>query len=528
MTDLITVEVFEPDGVTSIAPVPRCSGVTWMDEVNTPGTGQFVLHLDDPVLAAHPTLLAANNIVVFTRAADGFVEKTWRIEAHTPVGIGPGENAGRLTTVSGRGLLAGAEKALVWPYALAQASASDVRIFGYGSPEPLVDWADPSLWFSPEGVRQDSDPTARGGFPKPWRDPDAQWIAPTDPTLPAPLGPFWARGSFTLASPEVILIEVSADNFLEVWLDGERIILGDPVDPYNWRRRYAFSRVEAAGTHVIAARVVNAPLLSGSNPTGFLCTVWACDDGGNPVSNVLRSEPASFEVTDTQPGWTVGGILLKLFDEAQSRGVSLLQGVTFGFTKDVDSNGDPWTLSSELPLTIGDDLGKIIDQSTELVCDIWMDGLELNAAPRQGTDRSGTVTFTPGVDVLLSAPTFRAGGVVNAALIHFGPQWIEVTDPATIGDYRAEVSLQLGTVESATQATVMALAQFVETATPEITIPIQSSSARGPQPGVDYFLGDSLTGPGLFGESGVLRVMSITGTVNEGEIRYDNACYPEV
>jgi hypothetical protein len=132
-----------------------------------------------------------------------------------------------------------------------------------------------------------------------------------------------------------------------------------------------------------------------------------------------------------------------------------------------------------------------------------------------------------GDNILVSAPTFKAGGKVNAALIHYNNRWIEVTDPATIGDYRAEVFLQLGSVESATQAVKMALASFVETATPEITIPIQISSAKGPLPGDDFFLGDDVTGPGIDETPSPLRVMSWTGSENEGEIRYDLACYPE-
>jgi hypothetical protein len=73
----------------------------------------------------------------------------------------------------------------------------------------------------------------------------------------------------------------------------------------------------------------------------------------------------------------------------------------------------------------------------------------------------------------------------------------------------------------------MALASFVETATPEITIPIQISSVKGPLPGADFFVGDDVTGPGIDETPGSLRVMSVTGSEGEGEIRYDLACYPE-
>jgi hypothetical protein len=527
VTALVDVSIYQPGGTTLIAALDKRQGNTWMVEVNTPGTGQFVIHLDDPVLAAHPTMLADGNVVVVTRVADGYVEKKWKIEARTPVPIGPGEKAGRLVTVSGRGLDAGAEKAVVWPYAMEQPTASDVRIFGFASPEALSASGDTSTWTVPLGVRQDADPN-RGGFPKPWVDGAAKWIAPTDPTLAAPIGRFYFRDEFTLASAAEVLLEASFDNFGELWLDGERIIIGDPTDPYNWKQSYPFSRTEAAGTHVIAGFVDNSGLHAGTNnPTGVIYTVYTLDSAGNRDTNVLRSNTSTARVTTGAPGWTMGALLIQLFTEAQARGVTLLQHFTFGFTKDLDSNGDPWDVTDELPLTIGDDLGKILDQATELVCDIWADGYVLQAAPRRGTDRTATVEFAAGDNIIVSAPTFRAGGKVNAALIHYNGRWLEVTDPATIGDYRAEVFLQLGNVESSTQAIKMALASFVETATPEITIPIQISSVKGPLLGVDFFVADTVIGPGIDETPDPLRVMSATGSENEGEIGYDLACYPE-
>lgn len=513
------------DGTTLIASLERWLGNTWMDELNTPGTGQFTIHLDDPVLVAHPTLLNDGNIVVVTRLADGWVEKTWKIEARTPVRTGPEEKAGRVTTVSGRGLVAAAEKAVVWPYLMAQATTSDVRIFGFASPEPLSASGDTSTWIAPLGVRQDAGALARIGFPRPWTDHAAQWVSPGNPSVTAPIGRFYFRASFTLASDQLVLIEATFDNEGELWIDGERVITGNSL----WQN-YPFSRVESAGTHVIAGFCDNVPIIPAglNNPTAVLFTVYVLDANGNRTStNVIRSTPASTIVTSGTPGWTMGAILIQLFTEAQTRGVTALQGMTFGFTKSLDSNGDPWDVTDELPLKIGDDLSKVLDQASELACDVWMEGVQLHAAPRRGTDRTGTVEFAAGDNILVSAPTFRAGGMVNAALISYNNRWIEVTDPATIGDYRAEVYLQLGNVESSAQAVKMALSSFVETSTPEITIPIQISSAKGPLPGVDFFVGDDVTGPGLDEAPAPLRVMSVTGTENEGEIRYDVACYPE-
>lgn len=530
MTDLLDVGIYAAgstvlDSTTLIASLDRRQGNTWMVELNTPGTGQFTIHLDDPVKVANPTLLDDGNIVVVTRLSDGWVEKTWKIEARTPVPIGPGEKAGRLVTVSGRGLEADAEKALVWPYVFAQATTSDVRIFGFASPEPLSASGDSSTWIAPLGVRQDAGALARIGNPKGWTDHAAQWVSPGNPSITAPIGRFYFRCEFTLTDDALVLIEATFDNAGELWIDGERIIIGNSL----WEN-YPFSRVESAGTHVIGGYVDNVPIIPAglNNPTAVLFTVNELDANGDPTStNFVRSTPSSTIVTSGTPGWTIGAILIQLFTEAIDRGVTSVQGITFGFSKTVDSNGDPWDVTDELPLKIGDDLGKVIDQATELACDVWMDGFVLQAAPRRGTDRTGTVEFAAGDNIIVSAPTFRAGGKVNAALISYNSRWLEVTDPATIGDYRAEVFLQLGSVESATQAVKMALASFVETSTPEITIPIQISSAKGPLPGGDFFLGDTTTGPGLDEIPAPLRVMAWTGSENEGEIRYDVACYPE-
>lgn len=520
----VDVAVYQPDGTTLIAAVPRRREVRGQEELNTPGVGSFQLHLDDAVLAAHPTLLAPRNVVTFTRASDAVELKRFRLEEHTPLTIDAGEKAARTTTVNGRGLLGGLQQGVVAPLDPDLAITGEVRVFNYASPDPLADWGTPSDWTAALGVQWDTA-VVRHGWPKAWSDRRAKWIWPTDPTLGAAVGPAWFRKELTLTVETPILIQASADNRFEMWLAGVPIMSGA-----SWRQVYEYTVTLPAGTYLFAARVDNGTG-GGLNPAGLICSV-AAYNGGKIGSILLRTDTTWLtKGYGDPPVWSVGGVLAKVITEAQDRDVTNLQGLTLGFDKDDNSNGDAWSADSrqEFTLNLGDDVLKILDEASELATDVWTDGQVIQAAERRGTDLTATVVFADGDNVLASAPTFRSNGIANAALVRYGALWMWVEDTVSIAaEGRYETFISLPDVTDPTQAVKQVLAAFVETGTAEITIPLTVASAKGPVPMSDFNVGDLITGPGLFGEPTSLRVMSIAFEEIDGYLSYDLECYPEV
>ncbi|MGZ6838565.1 MAG: hypothetical protein ACXVGE_22100, partial [Blastococcus sp.] len=332
----VRVSVYDPN-FTFIAHVPRRRNVKWQDELNTPGAGSFDVQLDDAILTAHSNLLDDFNIVQIS--VNGTPVKSFVIEAKNRVNVGAGEQADRWVTVSGRGVLCLLGNAVVYPEYPLRYNTADLRSFDYGSKDG--GWRVTSDWGTPLGVTQGSSSSIRGTrYPLYWPDHAAQWLWSVNPNAASAPGANYFRGSFSLASATRVTIYAAGDNDLELQLDGEVVIRSN-----NWRHCATYSVDLAAGTHLVAAKVVNYSTATGNNPAGFICSVGRVDRNNKLQQWLLRGTTSTFKVRGygSPPGWYSASILKTLVTEAQARSVVGFSPITFGFTDTTDTSGAVWT-----------------------------------------------------------------------------------------------------------------------------------------------------------------------------------------
>lgn len=514
MPAAVEVRVYGPSGAGAFVAMSRRRSVRWLDELNAVGFGSFQVHASD--VNATAANLAHGRIVKYLYA--GAERFAFRIEKRLTQVVSTEEDAGRWTTVSGRGVTSLLGDAVIYPeYGLTRAS-SDERRFTFAS--KTGDWYVAAEWVAPLGVRQDADPTARAKNPADWPDPAAQWIWPTDPTISVPEGEVaYFRGSFTLAAAASVKVYATADNFYELFLNGEQILTSDPADLFAWRTTGVYTVVLPAGTHLLAARAQNLAG-GGANPAAFLCTVAAVDGTGVPTSFLLRTEPASW-LTHTAapvPGWRAAHILSALLAEAQARAVTACTYLTKDFTAAADSAAVAWTDRQDLAVRVG--VESVLDVSTKLAestIDLAVNpAMVLQAWKRRGVDRTASVTLAKGVSLVDHKVTSTAP-TATRLLVRDALGWSEAIDTAgEAAAGRREAGLQLGGAQSQSTASMIASSTFAETATARQIIESGQIPPRtGVTPYVDFGIGDDVLTLGEDGTNVPVRVASLS--LEEGE-----------
>lgn len=506
-----------------IAHLPRRRAVTWQDELNSPGMGSFQIHADDAALTADTNLLDYFNIVRVT--VDGTARKAWVIEKKEK---SSGDPADRWWTVSGRGALSLLSNAVVYPeYALKRSSA-DARSFDFGSIDGP--WRVKSEWHKPLAIAQNNPASIRKRLPAKWPDPKAAWLWSTNPNAANANGINYFRGAFTLTTATRVTIYAAGDDNLILQLNGEPVM----VRQYRqWRTPGAYTVALPAGTHLIAARVRNDQTTDALNSGAFLCSVARVDRNNKVLAWIKRSSSTSFICRGYQtraPGWFAASILKKLVTEARTRGVEGLAPVTFGFTDLVDTAGAAWTGRQDRSFEIQRNLLEVVNKLTEVDIDVDMTpALQLRAWKTRGTDRRNTVRLLAGRDVTQETASANAAPVRTRSLTRHAGGWIEHVDAAAAAIYgRRETGLVTGNTSSDEQAATFSQAAFDDLGTPEVTLPITTTSEAGRQPYTDYDIGDTLTVPGILGVHAPARLMAITATEDEnGLLTFDHDLYPE-
>jgi hypothetical protein len=524
----VRVAVYGEDATTFIANVPRRRNVKWLDEVNTAGTGSFDVHLDDQILVDHPDLLDENNVVRCWVGAN--LVKAFRIEDLSPVRLSSGEAADRWVTVSGRGPLADMDYAIVYPEYGLRPGVSEDRYFNFASVDGP--WRVASEWTTPVGVAWTGMTGVRAGYPKGWPDASAQWLWSTSPLANAPAGVNWFRSTFALAANSNVIVYATADDAVTVYIDGEIVITSA-----SWKHLGQWSMTLPAGPHTIAAEAKNNNLTSGGpSAAGFVATIVRADANGDATSDVVwRSTTVNTLVKayGETPGWTGAAVMQQLVVEAQQRGVTNLLPVTFDFTPVVDSDGVPWDDIQARSVKVGTtDLSDLIQQLIEVGMDVDLDAnFTLHAWKKRGTDRSTSVILRPNNDLTGAAGTVKIARIRNQALLKYDGGWMEMYSSSSRDAHgRREIGLSIGTAADTSQTQLVGEAALREVADPEKTIPVSYTSLKGPQPRVDFDLGDTILVPDVYEGMVGGRLMSIAGSeLGEGSaVQWDLDFYPDV
>ena len=252
--------VYDPTGATLTGYIATGQAKEFVDTFNEPGYGSVTVPLDSP----DADLLTRDALIrVFYKSTCVFA---WSVESLDRTLVdGSGQ---RFVKASGQGVLAWLNDALVWPQAGLQAYNSAERPFNYASKDGT--WKSTVTWSAPQGVAWSADTSIRKNQPKKWDtiDRDAQWIWATSPTSPVQEGTVnWFRSTFTVSEPTTIRIFCSADNAVDLALDGATVITAADFDANTptWTQYVKFTTRVGAGEHVLAARVRNGKAWKGDD-----------------------------------------------------------------------------------------------------------------------------------------------------------------------------------------------------------------------------------------------------------------------
>lgn len=493
----------------------------WLDDLLDTGSGSLKVHVFDPVLDDFPTILAYDNIVRF--ALHGTDRFAFIIEGKALSPAPVEEDAGRWWEISGRGVLAMIERALVFPEGQVTGAMIRQRTFGF-----MAAAFDDSLWTNAiEIQRQDAAGTYQGA-PDGWPDPLAFWIWSRGPVSGAmPTGTSYFRKQFSIAAATPVSILAAGDNEYRLWLDDD-LIIDNLSAPYaGWHDPQRWDGALEAGDHILAVEAINKPLRTGGNSmAAFICSVIATDDNHALSTTILERTDSSWLADDYPvdiPGMTPGQILRVLIEEAQARGV--LAGVTLGFDDALDSNSAAWTVAPYISVDIGTNYLNFaktlmeqhidMDMSPELVLLAYAKGT-------QGHDRTtgvGAVELIVGRDFEeLTAQGDENGGnshVANALLLRDQTGALVTREDAVslLSRPRKESYIELASAPNMAAAQLAADTMLVERAYPTVQMQGKVTEASGPYS--FFFKGDLVLMPSMRGVPTETSVLAITVSEDE-------------
>lgn len=244
-------QVFDPTNTTFLGELTTASDGEFVDEYNGPGFGKVTVLLD----SADAGLLLRDRVVRVLY--EGSARFSWFIE--TLDRTLADRSGQQLLTVSGRGLLAWLEDAVVYPQGGLRETSSAERPFNYASEDGP--WKSSVTWSAPVGVKWSDDTSPRAGLPANWPDKDAMWIWSTDPdgqTVPEGTINYF-RSTFTLTDSARIKFFATADNYFELYLDGTLVMSSDRFteNAPSFAQQTSYTTRLGAGEHTLAARVRN-------------------------------------------------------------------------------------------------------------------------------------------------------------------------------------------------------------------------------------------------------------------------------
>lgn len=350
------VDLRERNG-TLVSTLDSAQAMRFQEALSEVGAGSISIPADDPVTAS---LTVGREIWCWIHATHVF---TFRIEAPPRLRIiQEGEEAAQFYDVAGRGIGIDFDGARVYsPKGVSDPLLGQHRIYSYAS----IDFPNAGSWGPAiELARQDFLDPVRHDFieyvtvisgqpeitetlsataPLEWKVPEAFWIWGQSDTTP--LGFNYFRKTITLAAETLVTIDVTADNYYLLWLDGTPILGDRGNEGFTWKQFRRLPIQLPAGTYTFAADVEN--IANGfTNPAAFLFAMYTTDDNGVVTSTIAVSDASwiALPYPASTPGWTPGQVILDAMAEAQARGGLTLW--TCDFTATTDSHGNAWVTAS--------------------------------------------------------------------------------------------------------------------------------------------------------------------------------------
>lgn len=514
--------LYHGDGRTKMANLTSAIGVKWRDPLSDPGSISFAI----PETDAQALGLLPGRIV----------KLYWKGHARVAARLMKHSSEFAVDDVAYRGydsvpgVLSMWNEAVVWPeFPLSQRTTGTQRVFGAMSVNlnhedtswyNRADWhnAVGAPWSSSEGTKH-RQPAGLSG-PNPW------WIARHSPFGTADANEVqWFRRGFTTYSGFAYKIYVSADDYLTLYLDGEKLVPNQQM----WRQPLmVISGVMQPGKHWLVARVENTSINSAHNPVGLILALVQTDSDGKPVKGppVVKTDP-SWLVTDVRQGWHRATVIRSLHSEAVARGVHGPTYLRLGWDGARDSGGHAWTDKGEFIFDIASQgLTDIALQQAEKGFDLHVeaDSMTVRADKRRGTDKSATVQLQLGKDggsLLSYAPTIDPTRFTSALLHLNDGSWLHQDDTAGIAAQgRIEVGVALGSTSDTDTAGEVISAAFATNAHDLTSLTVEISTLIGPQLYQQILLGDTLTIPDPDGTGTIKgRVLAGTGDASDEVVR---------
>lgn len=388
--------------------------VEWQDPQNEVGVGTLVVNRHD----YDPSLFAVGSEVRCFLYGDLVFTFLIEVPPEAEV-VGDGDEVSELLTITGPGRNALCDYSLVYPAKGVDAPLNPAhRLYSFAS----IDYVEGAGWVNAtQQYRADQlDPlrylvreftyAAQNGpdvveyVPTPppfgWPDPESYWIWGQADRMP--VGYCFFRKWFTVQSETSVIFAVTADNFYTLYLDGTAI-LGEKTEIGCWREYKTVELTLPAGDYLLAASVENVDWpIPEDNPAGFMMTAFIPKGTTGEVKEVLCRTDSTWRAMAypvTWPGWTPGGIIIDLIDEAQLRGE--IPSLTYDFTALADSAGNPWPVTEAFSIPIGATLLDVLDS---LVEQGWINyrlapgGLSLQAFDADWEPDSGVTLQATGVE----------------------------------------------------------------------------------------------------------------------------------
>lgn len=438
--------------------IPRRTSPTILEELRGPGAGSFQVR---PEIANDPDsagLFAWRNVVKVRDTQTKKCLGAFVIQNKSEVFVDSAEEGGRYVEVSGEGLRTWFHDAGVYPMGGLNQYSADTRVFSFASEQGA--WYNPAQWVNPVNLYKVQAAGNRWGTaPANWPDePNAYWIwdrsVATIETFP--VGKVYFRREFTLAANTSCSLFIAADNNYNVYVDAQQIASNGGAVLSNFQETQRLDFNLGPGSHILAVEVENT-----GGPAGLLAALRSNGDPNSPTtaSTIFKTGDATgwkiLPYPTTLPGWTTGMILLKLLDEAETRGVKFPSVVQPTFTDNFDSNGVAWNDAQAWEFDVGAEYSEVIDKIEELNADIWInpETFELNAVKKRGTDRTVPIGNDDAVQLRVGRNVTEGSSegnsdMKNALILKTADGWFEKqsTGPgaATYGRMEAQTATDAG------------------------------------------------------------------------------------